>query len=129
MPTSERTRTQVDLSLQTSRRAFPVAQAAFDGPAQRVAVAAASIGWFGTAEFPEAGAVALAKSDGPLEDLVGRIVRVVRSTPTRDAAVFVYVYSSSPLEDDVDFAVSRRAFFALGLLSLETVSARIEVVA
>lgn len=118
---------QADLDLMTSRQAFAVAQAAFDGPSLRVASAAAAVSWHGTELHPEGGSVALVREDGDFADLVGEIVMLARPLPTVTRTVFAYVVGTAPIVDDISLA--RRPFMGLGILANEYVTCQMDVVA
>jgi hypothetical protein len=79
--------------------------------------------WHGTTTDPNRGAFALVREGGVLEDMVGEVLRV--SAGHRSA--FVYVVDSSD-ELDEDLSLARRAFFALGNASDESIVARVAVV-
>jgi hypothetical protein len=118
---------QLDLNLMMSRRAFPVAQAAFEGAVLRTAAANAVIGFHGSDTSAETGAVALVREDGDHVDLVGEIVRVSRRLSGETRTVLVYVFGTGPILDDL--SLTRRGFMGLGILAAETLECSIEVIA
>jgi len=118
---------QADLDLQMARRAFPVAQAAFDGPVHDLAAEAADVGWHDTSTNPETGSIALVREDSELVELVGDIVKISRAMPTETRVVFAYVLGTASIVDDLSLA--RRPFMGLGILANETLSCKIETIA
>jgi hypothetical protein len=118
---------QDDVDLQLSRRALAVSQAVWDGPVRSVASPSSSVVWHGSSASRETGPVALVPLDGELADLVGNIVRVVRLGGVFQRSVCVYVLKQVDMEGDI--SLSRRAFLQLGILALEDLNCRIEVVA
>lgn len=121
---------QTDAELMASRRAFPTAQQLLAGGVLRVVADVLNVGWHDSSEHPETGAVALVSENGELVDLVGEVVQVTRyPVATGAATCAVYVVGSGDLEADIDISLSRRAFLSLGLLSLESLPCRVEVIA
>jgi hypothetical protein len=118
---------QVEPEILLSRRAWAVSQAAFDGGLLRVAASFEPVGWHSNEIYSETGAIAVVQAGGGLDDLVGEIVRVRRRLPGGDRVALVYVAGSEATPQR--FSVSRRVFLALGNLALETVVAKLEVVA
>src|SRR4051812_14325254 len=95
------------------RRAFPVAQQLLAGvPLRRLG--RIDVGWNGTETHPEQGAFAVVRDGAGLGELVGEVLKVTAGS----RVVFVYVIGARGVPTQV--AVSRRAFLALGLLSLDS---------
>lgn len=82
---------------------------------------ATTVEWHHTALDERIGAFAVAREGGPLESLVGDVVRITYGS--RHA--FVYVADVADLEADLSLA--RRAFFALADLALDEIQATLEV--
>lgn len=104
------------------RRSWAAAQRRYAGQVLE-AVGVVDIGWHDTATHPETGAFALVAGSAGLDRLFGEILRV--RVGRREA--FVYVLGAGAVPTPI--SLSRRAFFSLGLLSEETLSATVEVVA
>lgn len=105
-----------------ARRAFATAQQLLAGVAVERVEGLVAVGWYDTAVNPETGSFALVRREGPLTDLIGEIVHVSAG----DRSVFAYVLGSAGVPTDL--ALARRAFFALGLLALESLDCVVEVV-
>lgn len=118
---------QVIPELMAARRAFPVSQQLLAGAVLREVSASASVGWHDTAVCAETGAIAVVPEEGMMAGLVGEIVVVKRSTPTLIRGVFVYVVGTASIIDDI--SISRRAFLDLGLLSNESLTCSVGVIA
>lgn len=121
------TAVQLDLDLMNSRRAFPEAQALFDGAALSLVAEGAKIAWHGSDLHPETGCIALVREDGPHVDLIGEIVKVSRTLPTKRRTVFAYVYATAAI--DADLSLARRTFMGLGILANESLDCRLEIIA
>jgi hypothetical protein len=103
------------------RRAFATAQQLLAGvPLRRLG--RIDVGWYGTDTHPEQGAFAVVRDGAGLAELVGEVLKVTVGS----RVVFVYVVGARGVP--AQLAVSRRAFLALGLLSLDSVPAVVEVV-
>lgn len=105
-----------------ARRAFPMAQALLSGVAVRRLPERVAVGWYGTETHPEAGAFAVVRDGFGLDELVGEVLQVT----VAGRSVYVYVVGARGVPTDI--ALSRRAFFALGRLSRESLLAGVEVV-
>ena len=112
----------IEQEILDGRRAFPKTQQLFFGVAVRRLPVRVAVGWYGTETHPEAGAFAVVREDGPYGDLVGEMLRL--AVGTRE--VFVYCIGARGVPTDI--AVTRRAFLSLGRLSLESITAVVEVV-
>lgn len=104
------------------QRAFPEAQRLFAGEVERDLSQTVRIGWHDTATSPYAGAFAVVKLGGTLDDLIGEVVRV--RVGRRQALVYVVGSADVPVE----LSLARRAMLALAPLALEAVKARVGVV-
>lgn len=113
--------------LMIARRAFPTSQGLFAGPVLREADTAARIGWHDTEVCAETGAIAVVPAGGDLDNLVGEIVVVKRRLAREVRGVYVYVLARAAVIDDL--SLSRRAFLHLGLLSSESLTCSVEVIA
>lgn len=84
-------------------------------------------GWHGTFldTEPQGASLAIVDTESPLADeLIGERVRISHST----RSVVVYVHRATELDSgDVEISLSRRAFAALTLLSVEELNVRVEV--
>lgn len=106
-----------------ARRAFPKSQELLGGPSLSVWPTPVQVGWHDTEVEEEAGATAVVGVSAELDDLIGEVVRVSH----KGREVFVYVLGARPVP--VSLSLSRRAFFpSLGLLALESLQCRVEVV-
>ena len=102
--------------LLASRRSWAKTQELFTSvPIERIP-ALVEVSWHGTEVYGESGAVALARTGGPYERLVGEVIRVRREK----REIFVYVVAARDVPGDL--SLTRRAFAALGLLALDRVS-------
>lgn len=118
------TATAVEPEVAAGRRAFPQAQELLAGSPLGNTVLL-QVGWHDTGLHEETGAFALVRDGAGLDDLIGEIVRV----SYLDRHVFVYVLQAVPLPDVTpDVTLVRRAFMAIGRLSLEVVTAAVVVV-
>lgn len=109
--------------INVGRRGFPEAQRLFASGLERRVGSLIDVGWYGTEVHPESGAFALVRIGGPLEDLVGEVVRVARPDTEREA--YVYVLGARDVPEDL--VLFRRAFAELGGLYLERLSCLVEV--
>lgn len=119
---------QVLPELMAVRRAFPVSQDLLAGPTERQVSDGASIGWHDTEVCTELGAVAVVPPEGEFSGLVGDVLVVKHVTPTVIRGVYVYVVGTSAEIVD-DLSLGRRAFLALALLSSESLTCSVGVVA
>lgn len=100
------------------------AQKMLAGPVTGAPLAAATAEWHHTTLDPHEGAFALVRSGGPLEELVGDVIRVSHGGRS------LYAYVVDATDDlDADLSLARRAFLALDDLSLDEVSVTVEVTA
>jgi hypothetical protein len=79
----------------------------------------ASAGWHGPDTDAERPAFCIARSDGPLADLVGERLRVTRRTGTLERSVSVYCHDEQAFPAEAageDLSLTRRAFLALAPL-------------
>ena len=104
-----------------ARQSFSDAQWSFSGLGERFGTYY-TCGWYGTELNDERGCFALVDDTGPLADLIGDRLRLRYD----QRAVFVYCFGSTELPHDV--AITRRAFAALALLSLDEIRLIVEVV-
>jgi hypothetical protein len=108
-----------------SRRAFPEAQKLLMGTPTNEPAQVLDVGWHSNDVDPEGGSSAVVREGAGLDEWFGKVLRV-SSTVRTDRHVFVYVLGSRGVP--ADLSLSRRAFLALGLLSLDSLSCVVEVV-
>ncbi len=80
-----------------------------------------TIGWHGTSFDPVLGAVGVVRKDGPLRDLAGERVRLTH----RNTSVVVYIHDLGGTIEDL--SITRRAFMALDMPSLDSLPVLLEV--
>lgn len=114
----------MELELQWSRRAFPKAQELLAGSPTSDAPLRLDVGWHSNDVEAEAGAIAVVRDGAGLDAWLGQVLRVT-SLDHPDRAVFVFVLGARGVPTDL--SLSRRAFLALGVLSLESLSCLVEV--
>jgi hypothetical protein len=78
--------------------------------------------WHHTTLDEHEGAFAVAREGGPLEEMVGDVLRVSYG----DRSAYVYVVDASD-DLDADLSLARRAFIQLANLSEDEVAASVEV--
>lgn len=107
------------------RRAFPEAQRLFDEAGSPGARWPGQLdtGWHSSSVHEETGAFALVRSGAGLDDLIGEVIEV----RTDYRSVLVYVLASRDIEQQL--SLTRRAFLALALLTKESISTAVRVVA
>jgi hypothetical protein len=105
-----------------ARRAFDDAQVLLDRVPESLWPSLVDVSWYGTATHPERGAFAIVARNGPLADLVGDHLRV----RYREKTVNVYVIASS-LDVLTPLALTRRAYMALEVASVLSVSCAVEI--
>lgn len=113
-----------DQTLLDSRRAFAMAQQLLAGQIDDAGAVTLDVGWHETTVDPELGAVAVVQDGAGLDDWIGETLRVTSQVHT-DRSIFVYVLGSRGVPTGL--SLSRRAFLALGLLSLSSLTCSIEV--
>lgn len=111
----------IEQEVQWSRRAFPEAQALLRG-VPLAGLRFVEVGWHDATTHPEVGSIAVVRTGGPLEDLVGEVLRVTRS----GREVFVYCYGGAGVPTDLSLA--RRPFMALDHLARESSRCGVEAV-
>ena len=92
----------------------------------------ATAGWHATALDPETGAVAIVRTGGPLEDLVGERIRVTRRVGTLERSVAVFVHDELEFPDELlgeDLSLSKAAFLRLAPWNTEALDVVVEVLA
>lgn len=117
--------------LYLSRLPFEFTQRIFSaaGPVARTRRSARA-GWHWTSVDEEQGAVAIARTDGPLAELVGERIRVVYRVGTAERVVYVLLHSEQVWPEDVtdeDFSLSRRAWLELAGWPCESIAVTVEV--
>jgi hypothetical protein len=105
-------------------RGWYSAQRALAGQSLSGTRRAASVEWHHTSLDDHEGAFALVREGGPLEELVGDVLRVSYGT----RAAYVYVIDASD-EIDADLSLARRAFLQLANLADDERRMTLEVVA
>lgn len=117
----------VEPEILIGRRAFPKAQELLAGnalgPSQTFSL---GTGWHGTDTHPETGAFALVDTDSGNDELIGEILHVSLVVGDKVRGVYVYCLGSASLPTPL--SLTRRAFGALGLLTLESLTCTVEVV-
>lgn len=104
-------------------RAFPETQNAFSGPVDSTrARHLVACSWYDTSLSDYEGAFCLIQAGSELEELVGDIV----SVKYRGKEIFVYCVGGAELT--TDFALFRRAFFALEDLAYDEINAVVQPV-
>lgn len=107
------------------RRCFADAQAQLGvRPPNQTVDALVTTGWYDTALNAEVGSFAVVDPAGVLADRVGQVLRV----STGSFSVFAYVIGSASTSTGAPLALARRAFMALGPLSVGTLECVVEVV-
>lgn len=112
----------VEPEILSGRRAFTEAQVLLAGEPLTQLPLELDIGWHDTSTHPEAGAFAVIGIESGLDELIGEIVLVTANA----RACFVYVMASADVP--TPFSLARRAFCALSTLSVEELSALVQVV-
>ena len=109
-----------------SRLGFPSAQAKLGETGPTGERFRANVSWHGTRLDPEpqGGSSALVQLDGDLAGLLGERIRL---TYGRQSVVAYVVRSTDIGIEGVDISLSRRAFAALGRLSLESLPVTVEI--
>lgn len=84
-----------------------------------------SCSWFGTDVLLERGSFALVQRDGPLADLVGDRLKLT----WQRKVIYVYCVGTGQPEDvPNDLGITRRAFAALSLLTVDRIDPLVQVV-
>lgn len=100
-----------------SRLPWDLTQRVFTSTAPlRNSKTAATAGWHSTALDPEKGAVAIVRTGGPLEDLVGERIRVTRRVGVIERSVSLFVHDELAFPDELlseDLSLSKTAFLRL----------------
>lgn len=112
----------VEPEVSQGRRAFPVTQELFAGTPLEAA-RTIETGWYDTSVNIESGAFALVQTGAGLDDLIGEICQVTNGA----RSVFVYVMQAAAIP--TPFALARRAWFAIGNPSDESVECQVVPVA
>lgn len=115
--------TLVEPEIMWGRRAFPQAQQLLAGAIDHSLPGVVATGWHDTSVQAEMGAFAVVRGGAGLDDLIGEILLV----EAQNRGVYVYCLGSADVPTDLSLA--RRAFFALGLLALESLDATVSVIA
>jgi hypothetical protein len=110
---------------------FEVAQRVLGatGPVPRSAVLA-RCGWHGLTVDDVEGSVAIVRTGGPLEALVGERIRVTRRVGSAEQVVYAYVHNEQDWPDEVDdedFSLQRRPFLELATWGEGVVDVTVEV--
>lgn len=108
-----------------ARRSFPDTQAAMAAAGVPTLFGADfyTVSWKGHELTGTQGSFCVVRADGPLANLVGDHLRLRFGA---SKSVFVYCVGSANLE--VDIGVTRRAFAALELLAVDSITVLVEVV-
>ena len=104
-----------------SRRAFATSQRLLAGAITARIANTVAVGWHSTTIHPETGAVAVVRRGGPLESLVGDIVRVSHG----EREVWAYVHGARAVP--VDLSLTRNTFGRLAPLWSEAIDCVVEV--
>lgn len=119
--------------LELSRLPWDLAQRVLGATgALRNSRVSATAGWHSTSLDAETGAVAIVRTGGPLEDLVGERVRVTRRVGTLARSVAVFVVDEQDFPDelqDEDLSLSKTAFLRLAPWNTEALGVVVEVLA
>jgi hypothetical protein len=113
---------QVQQEILDARRAFLDAQTLLAGEPLTQLPSELAVGWHDTQVNPETGSFAVVGLESGLEDWVGEILLVTANA----RACFVYVVASADVPEPLSLA--RRAFASLGVLSLESLEALVQVI-
>lgn len=109
-----------------ARLPFAEAQTALSGVIlERRGAAHNSCSWFGTGVLLERGCFALVQRDGPLEEFVGDRLRL---TYGRKCVLVYCVGTATVVDVPFEIGITRRAFQALELLSVDRIDVLVEVV-
>lgn len=116
-------RTTTEPEIQAARRAWAVSQTLLGGAGREVVASRLDVGWHAGRTDPEAGAFAVVRLGGELEDLVGEVLRV--TSAETGSSCFVYVVRRADVVPEL--SLYRRAFLAIGNLAWETAVCTVEV--
>jgi hypothetical protein len=108
--------------VQVLRRAYPEAQALLEAVPSRELEGFYDVGWHDPGTGGENGAVALVRSGGDLEDLVGEIIYVTGPA----GSAYAVVYGRGDVVTDL--SLSRRLMLDVGYLYAESVSCTVGIV-
>lgn len=113
----------VTVEVAATRRAYPKAQELLAGVPYSRVPAFVDVGWHDSSAYPETGATAVVRADGPHAELAGEILLVTY----RNRSTFVLVRAGADVP--YDLSLYRRAFLELALLAKEKISCVVEVTA
>lgn len=110
-----------------ARLPFPEAQAAFAALGPRASSSQlATVGWHGSNVDAERGSFAIVQSGGPLDELVGRRIRITTRAKGVRRTVYAFVHSEADVMQDM--TVTRRLFQALAPLGEREALVTVETV-
>ena len=114
-----------------ARLPWELSQRAFAGGSSASTRMVARAGWHGPLHDEEQGAVAIARTGGPLEELVGQRLRVITRSAGGEHSVSVLLYNEESWPDDItdeDVSLTLRAWLELASPAASSIEVEVEVI-